>query len=415
MSDLVMGEFLLALALLFALAYFVSGIFERARVPTILAALFVALFVKYTPIYSHIEPFVTGETFTTLAKLGVLFLLFFIGLQIDLEEMRSQSRDIITATLLNTTLPFIMGMTVMLYLGYDWVIAFVIGLTTMPTAEAVVVPILDEFGLAKTKVGNYIIGAGVLDDVIEVFLIAFVSIMVTNKTNLVSWDSSELLLIVIKIFCFIALAYSMRKFLLLPIAKWLQLNLKNRLLLSILVLFLFGGVAEYSDLGLVVGAIVAGILMNLVYKRAKEYSQPLMDTVATISYGFFALFFFLWIGFNINVSGIIKAPELTLLLFAAAFLGKVLGIFLMVPMKKLSAKEAWIVGIGLNARLTTEIIVAKILFDAHIIDLSLFSALVAAASLSTLTVPVALSLLMRRWRDTFYNTERIKSGEDNGI
>jgi len=55
---------------------------------------------------------------------------------------------------LNTTVPFLMGMGVMLALGYGWLMAFVIGLTRMPTAEAVIVPILDEFKLIRTRVGE---------------------------------------------------------------------------------------------------------------------------------------------------------------------------------------------------------------------------------------------------------------------
>jgi len=71
----------------------------------------------------------------------------------------------------------------------------------------------------------------------------------------------------------------------------------------------------------------------------------------------------------------------------------------MVPMHKLSVKEAWTIGIGLNARLTTEIIVAKLLLDARLIDLHLFTALVAASSVSTVVVPLLFTLLVRKWGD----------------
>jgi len=88
---------------------------------------------------------------------------------------------------------------------------------------------------------------------------------------------------------------------------------------------------------------------------------------------------------------------LTILLYLAGTLGKLLGVFLMVPMKKLSVREAWVGGIGLDARLTTEIIVAKLLLDAELIDLHLFTALLTAASFTAISVPVLLALLLRRW------------------
>jgi Ca2+-transporting ATPase len=71
----------------------------------------------------------------------------------------------------------------------------------------------------------------------------------------------------------------------------------------------------------------------------------------------------------------------------------------MVPMGKLNVREAWTIGVGLDARLTTEIIVAQLLLGAQLIDAGLFTALVTAASFTALTVPVVFSLLLRRWGD----------------
>jgi len=397
-NDRLLGEFLLLLSLLFGLTYFLSGFFERLKIPGILAALFVAMGMHYTPIGTILTEGINGDIFTVLADLGVLFLLFFIGLQIDLKEMKRQSGDIVWATLLNTLIPFALGMAVMLYLGYGWTLAFVIGITRMPTAEAVIVPILDEFNLIRTKVGNYIVGAGVLDDVIEVFLVAFVSVWIGTKAGLVASDTREVAEIAANIAIFVAVAWFARRYVLIPLSHWTQVRVTNLILLMIIVLFIFGGFAEYSDLGLVVGAIVAGMLMRPVFDHAGVAGERATRAVRAVSYGFFGVIFFLWIGMSVDLEGMVQAPELAVLLFLAAFVGKLAGIFLMVPMKKLTVKEAWTIGIGLNARLTTEIIVAKLLLDAHLIDITLFTALVAASSVSTIVVPLTFSVLVARWR-----------------
>ncbi|RRS32408.1 MAG: ATPase [Epsilonproteobacteria bacterium (ex Lamellibrachia satsuma)] len=398
MNDQLLGQFLLLLALLFGLTYVLAGFMERLKIPGILAALFVAMGAHYTPIGDLLSHGAFNEIFTVLAELGVLFLLFFIGLQIDMKEMRSQSGNIVLATVLNTAIPFVMGIGVMRYLGYDWIISFVVGLTRMPTAEAVIVPILDEFNLIKTKVGNYIVGAGVLDDVIEVFLIAFVSLWISDKSGLASSDSKEILDLAINVMIFIAAAWVVRKWILLPISHWLKIRVANLILLTIIILFVFGGFAEHTDLGLVVGAIVAGILMRPVFNASGDAGIQATKAVRAVSYGFFGIIFFLWIGMSVDLSGMFKAPELAILLFLAAFIGKIIGIFLMVPAGKLNTKEAWTIGIGLNARLTTEIIVAKLLLDAHLIDSQLFTALVAASSVSTIVVPLLFSLMVLYWK-----------------
>ena len=399
MNDQLLGEFLLLIALLFGLSYILTGFFEKLKIPGIISALFVAMGIHYTPVGNILTQGINGEIFTILADLGVLFLLFFIGLQIDVKEMKSQSGNIILATVLNTMVPFILGFGAMIWLGYGYIIAFVIGLTRMPTAEAVIVPILDEFNLIKTKVGNYIIGAGVLDDVIEVFLVAFVSVWISIHTGQNVNDLKEISDIFIHIAIFIVATWFTYKFILKRVFKWTANKVSNLIILTIIVLFIFGGFAEYSDLGLVVGAITAGILMRPVFNEASLTGEQATRSVRAISYGFFGIIFFLWVGMSVDLNGMIKAPELAIILFVAAFAGKLIGIFLMVPMKKITVKEAWTIGIGLNARLTTEIIVAKLLLDAHIIDIELFTALVAASSLSTIIVPLTFSVLVARWRD----------------
>lgn len=397
MTDQQLGEFLLLLALLFSIAYLLAGVLERLRIPGIIAALLVGIGMHYTPVAPLLGHAPFDAVFSALANLGVLFLLFFIGLQIDTNAMGKQGRDITLATVLNTLVPFAAGMGVMRFLEYDWMTAFVIGLACMPTAEAVIVPVLDEFNLIRTKVGTYIVGAGVLDDVIEVFLVALVSVWIGAQSGALISEGSGIVRIFANAVLFIAAAWVVHRIILTPLSHWLKTKVSNLIMLMIIVLFVFGGFAQYTELGLVVGAIVAGILMRPVFSASNKAGERAEKAVRAVSYGFFGIIFFLWIGLSVDLEGMFKAPELALLIFMAAFAGKLTGILLMVPMKKLNIKEAWTIGIGLNARLTTEIIVAKLLLDAELIDTQLFTALVAVSSLSTLIVPLAFSLLVLRW------------------
>jgi len=389
-----MGELLLDLALLFALTYLLAGLLERVRIPGILAALFVAMAVHYTPLGGRLLSPEFHVPLVFLGDLGVLFLLFFIGLQIDLKEMRDQSGDIIWLTVLNTTVPFLMGMAVMLSLGYGWLMAFVIGLTRMPTAEAVIVPILDEFKLIRTRVGEMIIGAGVLDDVIEVFLVALVSVWIGKKTGDMA---GGIIGLIVGVLAFILLAWLCHRWVINFMGRWLTRRPRNLMLLSMVILFGFGGLSEYASLGMVVGAITAGVLMCPAFNKMGGVGEQVTHAIQWMSYGFIGLFFFFWVGLNADLEGLFREPALAILLYLAGTIGKLAGVFLMVPMGKLTVREAWTIGIGLDARLTTEIIVAQLLFDAKLIDGHLFTALVSAASFTAVTVPFVFALLVRRW------------------
>ncbi len=399
MTETQVGEILLNLAFLFGLTYLAAILLSRLRIPGILGALFVAMAAHYTPLGERLLTAPLHESFSFLAELGVLFLLFYIGLQIDLREMRRMSGDIVRCTVLNTAVPFLLGLMVMLVLGYGPLLAFVVGLTTMPTAEAVIVPILDEFQLIRTRVGAFIIGAGTLDDVIEVFLIALVSLLIGSKTAGIGGAglAREALGITFGLVVFIIIAWVSTRWLLAPLSRWLPRRPRNLITLSIVVLFGFGGLSEYAGLGTVVGAITAGILMRPVFNSMGHTGEEATQTIQSIGYGFFGLVFFFWVGLNADLGGMIRAPLLAVLLFLVAFLGKLIGVFLMVPMGRISAHEAWTIGTGINARLTTEIIVAEMLLGARLIDVHLFTAIVAAASLSTVLVPLLFILMVRMW------------------
>jgi len=401
MDELRIGEILLEIALLMTTSYLLGGLLVRFRIPVILGALLIAMAAHYTPLGERLLSPELAPTFQFLGDLGVLFLLFFIGLQIDLDEMREQSRDIIWATVLNTAVPFLLGVLVMLALGYGWMVAFVIGLTRMPTAEAVIVPILDEFNMMRTRVGRFIVGAGVLDDIIEVLLVAMVSVWIgeysAGDISTAISVEQEIGVLIISLLSFVAVSIVSYRWLLPAISNWLPRRQRNLMLLAMAVLFGFGGFSEYSSLGIVVGAIVAGVLVRPLLNMAGEVGEQTGKSIEAVSYGFFGILFFFWVGLSVDIEGMLHEPLLAILLFLAAFIGKLLGIFIMVPMGKLNVREAWVIGIGLNARLTTEIIVAKLLFDAGLIDNHLFTALIAASSLSTIVVPLLFTFMVRRW------------------
>jgi Ca2+-transporting ATPase len=173
------------------------------------------------------------------------------------------------------------------------------------------------------------------------------------------------------------------------------------------ILFGFGGLSEYVNLGMVVGAITAGVLMRPVFNSMGRIGEQVTQSIQSISYGFLGLMFFFWVGLNADLEGMFREPSLAVLLFLAAFLGKLAGVFIMVPMKKLTMHEAMVIGIGLNARLTTEIIVAQLLLIAGLIDIRLFTALVAASSVSTIVVPLLFAFMIRQFGDNLRQSHKI--------
>jgi len=400
MSEAEFGKALAEVALLLAGAFALGTLLDRVRVPRILAALFLGMGAQViigTPASS--EPF--GSILDLLGRLGVLWLLLLIGLEVDLKGMARMGVDIVLLTVLNTLVPFLLGFGFMLSLGYGVFLSLFIGMTRMPTAEAVVVPILDEFDMVNTRVGRFIVGAGVLDDVVEVLLVVVTSVWIgahassaNSATVSIEHDITGILVGGI---AFAVAGYVAYRWVLPALASWTHGKAAELLLLSAVALFALGGFAQLAGLGLVVGALITGVALRPTLDGDAADRRAVRDAIDLGAYGFFGPIFFLWVGMSVDLSGMVKAPWLAIGLFAAAFFGKLIGAWLLVPLGHATTKEALAAGIGLNARLTTEIIVAQLLLTAGIIDAQLFTALVAASGLSTLLVPPLFAVVLDRW------------------
>ncbi len=380
-----------ALAVVFSLSYASGALLERARIPGVIAPLLLGFLLKYSPFMSSVMRGNVPEYFSVLGDLAVVFLLFFVGLKIDIAEVRKLSKVIVLVTVLNTFFAFLFNFGVGLAFGYSIMISFLIGITGMPTAEAVVVPILDEFGMIVKKAGQLIIGAGTLDDILEVLIVAFVSILIGQESAEVGVKFAAWGMIVFALTAFLLRKYLLKYlFTIFPHAKD-----QYRFLLMLAVLFLLSFIASKFELGLVVGAIIAGMVLQPFFAGRTS----LESSIRTMAYGFFAPIFFFWVGIQADAASIMVAPALTILLFLAAFIGKFFGVYLLTVKNTLTRKEAITVGVGLNPRLTTDLIVIQILFSAHFIDRFLYTALAARAALATLTVPLLLTLIIRKWGD----------------
>ena len=70
--------------------------------------------------------------------------------------------------------------------GYNWIISIIVALSFATVGEAILIPILDEFKIINTKLGQSIIGIGVLDDLIEVAVLIFAIVLIGSKSSIVN-------------------------------------------------------------------------------------------------------------------------------------------------------------------------------------------------------------------------------------
>jgi Ca2+-transporting ATPase len=168
-------------------------------------------------------------------------------------------------------------------------------------------------------------------------------------------------------------------------------------LLMVSTLLTFTIVSQTFRLGVLLGAIVAGLMFQR-FLRSFNAEPRAFTTLRAIAYGFLGPVFFFGIGLNTNLSSLAGNFQLTLWLLAANFLGKFLAALIVGRMAKLNLKAIVAIGLGLSAKFSMGIIPVQIFYSAGVIDQQLFSAFVAVSTITTMIIPFSLAYIVNRWR-----------------
>ncbi len=390
-----MVNIFLFLSFIFIFTFLVGRLIEKIRVPWVFASLiFGAILAVYNPFVS----ITTSETFGFLAQLGMYFLLFMIGLEIDISKFRKASTFILKSTFIIIFLEAIFGTLLVHFIfGNTWLISFIVALSFATVGEEILIPILQEFKIVNTKLGQNIIGIGTLDDIIELIVLMLVVFLVGSTNNTSHLENSLILvkisLILIFLFILFGLTYGISKFRR-KIERFNHFSVEILFLFSLFLLFLYLGIGEYAQ-ATPIAALLAGIAIKTFVHS--DRLKAIESEIKTMCYGFFAPIFFLWVGVTMDIEYLVASPLLILLVVMISSGAKLLGSYIMAR-HKLGFKQSILLGIGLSVRFSTSIVIIKILFDNGIININLYSVIIASSIVFTFIIPVLSSMLISRWK-----------------
>ncbi len=351
------------------------------RMPWMFASLFFGLVLSALGLFkSTIE----SDIFKLLETFGMYLLLFIIGFNLDFKKMARLKNYVVLGTIVIITFEGFFG-SLLLYFGFptdvhnSYFVALVTALSFATVGEAVLLPILNEFGIIKTTFGQLTLGIGTLDDIIEVLMLAVVAVLpgflpVTQAQSLpdpmlILLDLSALLLLT---FVLIKLGDRVKGI--------LEKNHPPPYMFSLLTLFVcfsfiaLGGIVAESLA--TVGAIFGGIVFRGLLPKERLYQNE--RAVEFMGYIFLSPFFFLSVGASVSLNSLFVAPLLIVLILIVANGSKYLA-SLMLFRKLLGFRYSSLLGIGLGVRFSTSLIVQFILLNSGLILLNLYSALIAAA------------------------------------
>ncbi len=390
-------DIIINVIMILLVAWFFGSIFQRLKMPRLLGELLSGLLLGPT-ILGLIRP---TETITILGDLGIFFLMFYSGMEMDPEELLEHFWVALAVAIGGFLLPFAAGYGVSRLFGATVFQSLFIATGLSVTALAVQARLLKDMEIQKSKVGHIIIAAAIVDDVLV--LIIFSLLTGLAKTGQV--DPISIIVLIAKIVSFFVGSLAVGYFLLPRITRRLRDEEARGFTFALLVAFIMGYLAEKVGLHLIIGAFLAGQFVRKDIMDPTLY-EKLNDRFFSIIYGFLGPIFFVSLSFNVSLDLQQREWGLLVVLIAVAALGKIFGCGIPALMLRRGWRESLIIGLGMNGRGAVELILAKAVLVLSYISLkegiineplltnSQFTILILIAFFTTILAPISLRAAM---------------------
>jgi Kef-type K+ transport system membrane component KefB len=382
MEDTV-SQILLDLFILFAAAKIGGEIFERIGQPGVVGELLAGIIIGPGAL-GIISESIINET---VATLGVILLLFYVGLETRASDIFDVGFEATLTALSGVIIPFLLGYGLATFVGLPTIEGLFIGTAMVATSVGITARVLTERGYIHLKPSKVILGAAIIDDILGMMILSFVAGLAGAQR--LSWlDQTVVIFQAVTFVLFLALAAP--KLVKTHASLLEKLHIRNApLVVALLISLGLSALASYLGLAAIVGAFLAGMAFAETADRfaLEKQTKPI--------YEFLVPFFFVVMGSKVELSSF-ASTEIIMLTLAITFLaivGKLLGCGL--GALRLGFKEALVVGTGMVPRGEVGLIVATVGLVLKVIEPSLYSVVVAMAILTTIIVPPLLPRLFK--------------------
>ncbi|HZP32126.1 MAG TPA: cation:proton antiporter [Candidatus Acidoferrales bacterium] len=373
----------LAMLVVFGSAKILSDIFERIGMPGIAGEILAGILIGPSVLH-WVAP---NETLRSLSDLGVLFLLFSIGLEVRLADLlRVGLLSTVVATL-GEAFPFVAAWGLLLAWGGSGHAALFMGAALVATSVGISASVLKEKDLLQHRASKIILAAAVIDDVLGLIVLAVVSSVARGRFNvteiLVTAALATLFVVVTALWGTRVVSRIFPRFHSRIRADEAQFDVAMVLLFGLAVLAFYAGVAA------IVGAFLAGLaLAESADSRVRNLTRGVTELLVP--------FFLAGIGLSFDLS-IFRSRStilMALAILAAAIVAKVAGCSLA------TISEGWRnslrVGVGMIPRGEVAMVAAQLGLSTLILNAATYSVIVFVVVASALLTPPLLTLAFGR-------------------
>lgn len=351
-----------------------------------------------------------------VSQVGIILLLLITGMETNIELIRRRFRIVAATSLTGIAVPFVCGLAIGFLVpdslvpdeGRRLVTALFIGTALSISSLKIVAMVLMEVGFLRRDLGQLILATAILDDSIAWIIVSVIAGMATRG----SLDLGGIGLSVASAILFLAVSLTVGHRLVARLIRWSNdaLSIDFPVITTVLVItFSMALLTDVIGVHSALGAFTAGVLIGQSPILKGHIEQELRGLILA----FFSPVFFAVAGLQMDLTTLANPAALGLAVafVAIASLGKTAGALIGGRLAGLSGRESLALATGLNARGSTEVIIATIGMSLGVLSETLYTLIVAMAIITTMAMPPTLKWALSRVTMRKEERERLEKEE----
>jgi CPA2 family monovalent cation:H+ antiporter-2 len=381
------------LALILGAALVTTLIFKRLKQPLVLGYIIAGLLVG--PNISIFPTVADPENVKTLAEIGVIFLLFNLGLEFSFKKLMHVGGAASITAMVEIVFVTVSGYFLGRWMGWSVMDSVFLGGLLASSSTTIIIRAFDELGVKSKKFARIVFGVLVVEDIVVILLMVMLSTMAVTKT----FEGAQLSFTVVKLVFFLLLWFITGIFLLPTFLKKAKRFLDEETLLILSIGLCLGMVVLATKVGF--SAELGAFIMGSIFAEttSAEKVEHLLKPVKDL----FGAVFFVSVGMMIDFNAIIEYRVPVLLVTGLTIFGKLFSTSLGALISGQPLKQSIQVGMSMAQIGEFAFIIATLGISLGVTSNFLFPIAVGASAITTFTTPY-----MIRFSEPFYNwVERI--------
>ncbi len=336
-----------------------------------------------------------------ISQIGILLLLLLTGMETNLALVQRRKRAVVASSISGIAVPFVLGVALAYALPGGaipmhenrLVTALFLGTALSISSVKIVAMVLIDIGAMRRDLGQLILATAILDDTIAWIIIAVIAGIASHGTIDLATIGASLAGTAL----FLAFSLTIGQRLVARTIVWVNdhMTIDVPVITTIIVIMLAMSLTtELIGVHTALGAFIAGILVG----RSPILTEQIENQVRGFVFAFFSPVFFAVAGLGMDLRTLAdtKLALFTLAIIVVASVGKFSGALVGGRLGGLTTRESLALGVGLNARGSTEVIIASIGLAMGALSNQLYTMIVAMAVVTTMVMPPMLRWVMSR-------------------